>query len=144
MKATLKIGETCSFAYPIGRERTVPAFYPDAPEFQEMPEVFATGYLVGLMEWTCVKLLTPHMDEGEGSLGIHVDFSHLAATPPGLTVNVEAECASIDGNRIGFKLKAYDDRDLISEGKHERFVVEWDRFNAKTAEKAAAVAAMQG
>ena len=57
-----------------------------------MPEVFATGFMVGLMEWTCLQLLAPHLDAGEGSLGIHIDMSHQAATPPGLTITVDAEC----------------------------------------------------
>ena len=48
-----------------------------------MPAVFATGFMVGLMEWTCIQLLAPHLDAGEGSLGAHVDVSHMAATPPG-------------------------------------------------------------
>ena len=56
-----------------------------------MPDVFATGFMVGLMEWTCVQVLEPHLDEGEGSLGVHIDVSH-AATAPGMTVTVEAEC----------------------------------------------------
>ncbi len=145
MKGTLKVGETFAFSYPITDARTVPALFPDAPEFQVMPDVLATGYMVGLLEWTCVQLLNPHLDDGEGSLGVHVDFSHVAATPPGLTVDVKAECTSIDGNRIGFRVQAHDNRDLISEGSHERFVVDWKKFNAKVAEKAAAVspAAMQ-
>ena len=62
-----------------------------------MPEVFATGYMVGLMEWTCIQLLAPHLDAGEGSLGTHIDVSHTAATPPGLRVTVDAECTGVHG-----------------------------------------------
>ena len=78
-----------------------------------MPAVFATGFMVGLMEWTCMQLLAPHLDPGEGSLGVHIDVSHTAATPPGLTVTVDAECVAVDGPRITFMVKAHDgiDRD---------------------------------
>ena len=48
-----------------------------------MPKVFATGFMIVLMEWVCTQLLAPHLDPGEGSLGVHVDVSHLAATPAG-------------------------------------------------------------
>ena len=101
-----------------------------------MPAVFATGFMVGLMEWTCMQLLAPHLDPGEGSLGVHVDISHAAATPPGLTVTVEAECVAVDGPRIAFNVKAHDGVDPIGEGRHQRYVVAWDKFNARVADKA--------
>ena len=94
-----------------------------------MPEVFATGFMVGLMEWTCIQLLEPHLDEGEGSLGTHIDVSHKAATPVGFTVTVEAECIEVRGPRLRFKLVAHDGVDEIGAGTHERFIVVWDRFN---------------
>ena len=71
--------------------------------FREMPAVFATGYMVGLFEWCCTELLNMHLDPGEGSLGIHVDFSHLAATPPGMTVTVDCEITAVNGKRISFQ-----------------------------------------
>ena len=135
MKNTLKIGEQFEFAYAVPREKTVPFLFREAAEFQTMPEVLATGYMVGLMEWTCVKLIAPHLDEGEGSLGTHVNFSHLAATPPGHTVTVNAECMSIDGDRLTFHVSAHDGDDLIGAGDHQRHVVVWDRFEASMAKK---------
>jgi fluoroacetyl-CoA thioesterase len=140
MKASLKPGVTHRFAYTVPENKTVPYLYPEADMFQAMPAVFATGFMVGLMEWTCIQLMAPHLDPGEGSLGVHVDVSHSAATPPGLTVTVDAEVAAVDGRRITFRLKAHDGIDLIGEGRHERFVVTWDRFNARVVEKANATA----
>jgi fluoroacetyl-CoA thioesterase len=105
-----------------------------------MPKVFATGNMIILMEWVCSQLLGPHLDAGEGSLGVHVDVSHLAATLPGMTVTVEVECADIAGQRVSFKVKAHDGIDLIGEGWHDRFVVLWDKFNARLANKAAKLA----
>jgi fluoroacetyl-CoA thioesterase len=92
------------------------------------------------MEWTCTQLLAPHLDSGEGSVGVHVDVSHLAATLPGQTVTVDVECAAVTGQRVSFKVRAHDDIDLIGEGRHDRFVVMWDKFNARLAAKAAKVA----
>ncbi|RAI44777.1 thioesterase family protein [Rhodoplanes roseus] len=137
MKPTLTPGLTHRLAFAIPASKTVPYLYPEAPEFQAMPEVFATGFMVGLMEWACVQLLAPHLDAGEGSLGTHIDVSHLAATPPGLTVTVEAECVAVDGRKLAFRVKAHDGVDPIGEGRHERVVVAWDKFNARVGDKAA-------
>jgi fluoroacetyl-CoA thioesterase len=95
------------------------------------------------MEWTCTRLLSPHLDPGEGSLGVHVEVSHLAATPVGMTVTVDATVVDVVGNRVGFKVKAHDGIDLIGEGRHERVVVLWDKFNARVAAKAKKAAAAQ-
>jgi fluoroacetyl-CoA thioesterase len=129
MKPTLKAGLKHRFSYRVPGSKTVPQLYPEASELQVMPEVFATGFMVGLMEWTCIKLLEPHLDKGEGSLGTHIDVSHKAATPIGFTVTVEAECVEVRGPRARFKLVAHDGVDEIGAGMHERFIVAWDRFN---------------
>jgi fluoroacetyl-CoA thioesterase len=138
MHSTLKTGLTHRFAYRVPAEKTVPFLYPEAVGFAEMPQVFATGFMVGLMEWTCIQLLAPHLEAGEGSLGVHIDISHTAATPPGLTVTVDALCTAVDGQRITFEIKAHDGIDPIGEGRHERIVVTWDRFKTRIAEKAKA------
>ena len=140
MKATLAPGLTHRFAYRVPENKTVPFLYPEASDFQAMPKVFATGFMVGLMEWACILLLQPHLDPGEGSLGIHIDVSHAAATPPGLTIAVDATCTAVAGKKVSFAVKAHDGIDLIGEGRHERAVVNWDRFNARVADKAKAAA----
>ena len=140
MKGTLRPGLTHRFAYKVPENKTVPYTYPEAPEIASMPKVFATGNMIILMEWTCAQLLGPHLDPGEGSLGVHVDVSHLAATLPGQTVTVDAAVDKIVGNRVSFKVKAHDGVDLIGEGRHERFVVDWEKFNARLAAKAAKAA----
>lgn len=136
MKNTLKPGDKTQFAFRIPAEKTVPHLYPEAPEFREMPTVFATGFMVGLMEWTCLKVLAPHLDPGEGSLGVHIDVSHSAATVPGQTVTVDAECTAVSGRRVSFRVKAHDGIDVIGEGSHERMIVPWARFVARVNEKA--------
>jgi fluoroacetyl-CoA thioesterase len=140
MKATLQRGSSHRFRYRVPKEKTVPHLYPEVADLQTMPAVFATGFMVGLMEWTCMQLLAPHLDAGEGSLGVHIDVSHTAATPPGLTVTVEAECVAVDGPRITFAVKAHDGMDAIGEGRHQRFVVAWDKFNARLDDRRARMA----
>ncbi|MGC2826388.1 MAG: thioesterase family protein [Pseudolabrys sp.] len=140
MNPTPKPDLTHSFSYKAPENKTVPFTYPESPIIAQMPKVFATGFMVVLMEWTCTQLMAPHLDDGEGSLGTHVDVSHLAASPPGMTVKVDVEIVEVQGRKIVFKVIAHDGMDLIGEGRHERVVVAWDRFNAKVAEKAKAAA----
>jgi len=142
MKPTLKAGLKHSFLYKVPENKTVPYTYPESPIIAVMPKVFATGFMIVLMEWTCTQLLSDHRDQGEGSLGTHVDVSHLAATPPGFTVTVDVECIEVNGRKGVFKVRAHDGIDLIGEGRHERVVVSWDRFKAKVAEKAKAAPEM--
>jgi fluoroacetyl-CoA thioesterase len=137
MKPTLKPGLKYSFAYTVPVTKTVPHLYPESPELAAMPEVFATGFMVGLMEWTCVQLLKPHLDAGEGSLGVHIDVAHKAATPVGFTITVDAECIEVRGPRAKFTVRAHDGIDEIGSGTHERFIVTWDRFNRGIAAKTA-------
>jgi fluoroacetyl-CoA thioesterase len=138
MKPTLVPGLKHSFSYVVPENKTVPYTYPESDIIAAMPKVFATGFMIVLMEWTCTQLMAPHLDAGEGSLGTHVDVSHLAATVPGQTVTVDAEVAEVKGRKLVFNVRAHDGIDLIGEGRHERVVVVWDRFNAKVAEKAKA------
>ena len=137
MKPTLRAGASTRFSFRIPATKTVPHLYEESPELAEMPEVFATGFMVGLMEWTCVQLLRPHLDPGEGSLGVHIDVSHKAATPVGFTITVDAECIEVRGPRAKFAVRAHDGIDEIGSGTHERFIVSWDRFNKSVAAKAA-------
>jgi len=139
MKDTLKPGLTHRFQFRISPSKTVPHLYPESQMFREMPEVFATGYLVGLVEWACIEAMRPHLDwPREQSLGTHVNFSHLAATPPGLTVTVDVRLDKVDGRKLTFFITAHDGVDKITEGTHERVVIDSARFVARLTEKARA------
>jgi fluoroacetyl-CoA thioesterase len=140
MKASLKPGLTHRITYTVTEDKTVPHTYPESAIIASMPKVFATGFMIVLMEWVCTELIAQHLEPGEGSVGVHVDVSHLAATPPGMTVTAEAECVEVAGPRLAFNVRAHDGVDLIGEGRHERFVVNWDKFNARVAAKAAKLA----
>jgi len=102
VKPSLQAGARTEFSYRIPATKTVPHLFPEARDFQLMPTVFATGFMVGLMEWTCLHVLESHLEEGEGSLGVHIDVSHIAATVPGQTVTVEAEGTKVEGRRVFF------------------------------------------
>ena len=140
MKSTLKPGLTHRFTYRVPDNKTVPHLYPEVADFQAMPRVFATGFMVGLMEWACMQLMAPHLDAGEGSLGVHIDVNHTAATPPGFSITVDVECTDVVGRKISFNVTAHDGVDQIGKGRHERFVVAWDKFNASVAAKVAKAA----
>ena len=115
----------------------MPALYPEAADFQQMPAVFATGYMVGFLEWACIDAIKPHLDwPAEQSLGTHINVSHLAATPPGLEVTARVKLIEVDGRRLVFEVEAHDGVDVISRGRLERVVILADRFNAKIRAKA--------
>jgi fluoroacetyl-CoA thioesterase len=92
--------------------------------------------MVGLMEWTCLRIIEPHLEAGEGSLGVHINVSHIAATVPGQTVTVDAECTKVAGRRVFFHVKAHDGIDLIGEGEHQRTIVDWEKFEQRVNDKA--------
>lgn len=136
MKESLRPGLTFRFQFTVPESKTVPHLYPESQMFQEMPAVLATGYLVGLMEWACIEALRPHLDwPREQSLGTRVNFSHVAATPPGFAITVNVKLEKIDGRKLTFALSAHDGVDVISEGTHERIVIDTERFNSKIEEK---------
>ena len=136
MKETLKPGLTFEFAYTVPEDKTVPCLFPDIPEGKEMPEVLATGYMVGLFEFACIKAVNPHIDwPREQTVGIHVNLSHTAATPPGLTVTVKGTLEKVEGRKLRFSLTADDGVDEISSGTHDRFVIDAAKFNSSVAKK---------
>lgn len=136
MKESLEAGLTFEFAFEVPESKTVPHLYPESAEFQAMPRVLATGFMVGLFEWACIQAINPHLNwPQEQTVGIDIRVNHCAATPPGLTVRVRGCLERVEGRRLMFSLAADDGLDLISEGTHERFVIEAEKFNAKAAAK---------
>jgi fluoroacetyl-CoA thioesterase len=139
MKETLQPGLTFRFPYRVPEDKTVPHLYADAEELQHMPRVFATGFMVGLFELACIRAVNPYLDwPGEQTVGIHVNVSHTAATPPGMTVTVEGKLEKVEGRKLTFSLSAFDGKDAISTGTHTRFVIDAKRFNEAVEKKRAA------
>ncbi len=94
-------------------------------------KVYATAMMIALIEKAAVYSVEPFLEPGQGTVGIHVDVSHCSATPLGMKVRAETELIGIDRRRLIFKVAAYDERGLIGEGRHERFIIDNERFQAK-------------
>jgi len=140
MKPSLQPGIKYVHQYVIPASKSVPALYPEAEEFRIMPEVFATGFLVGFLEWACIMAIKPHLDWPlEQSVGTHINVSHEAATPPGMEVTAKVELIAVEGRKLVFIVEAHDGVDLISRGTHERFVIDKAKFVAKLSNKASKV-----
>ena len=92
--------------------------------------VFGTPYMIGMMENAAQTALQTFLEEGQGSVGTHLDVSHTAPTPVGMKVFVEAEIISVseNGKMIDFKLKAWDEKGPIGEGTHTRAIINSERF----------------
>lgn len=135
MKPSLQAGLEHTHQYKVPTDKTVPHVYGESALFRQMPEVFATAFMVGLMEWACMEALKPFMEEGEISLGTSICVSHLAATPPGMTVTVQVKCLEVSGARSKWSIVARDEMDLIGEGTHERFTIQREKFEKIVAKK---------
>ena len=98
-------------------------------------EVLSTPRMIALMEECAYKCISEDLETGATTVGTLVDVKHLSATPVGMNVTVEAEITEIDGRRVCFSVKAYDEAGLIGEGVHERFIVYSKKFLARTYSK---------
>jgi len=138
MKDSLKPGLTVEFQFKVPENKTVPFLYPEFEEGHVMPKVFATGFLLGLFEFTCIKALKAHLDwPNEQTVGIGMNMTHAAATPAGMTVTVKGKLDKMEGRKLTFKLEAFDDAEKVSEATHERYVIDAEKFNAAIGKKAA-------
>jgi len=140
MKDTLKPGIEYTHKFLVPAGKTVAGLYPEAEEFNLMPEVFATGFLVGFIEWACIRALNPHLNwPEEQTVGVSININHIAATPPGLEVTAKVKLAKVDGRRLFFDVEVYDEIDLISQGKHERVIINKEKFDARVKVKVKAI-----
>jgi fluoroacetyl-CoA thioesterase len=140
--APLEIGLEHELHFRVPPTKTVPRLYPEAAEFRRMPRVFATGFLVGLLEWACMQLLHPRLDRRRQlSVGTHIDVSHGAATPPGLLLRVHAQLVDVQGRRLTFAVQADDGIDVVSRGRHERCIIDRAAFAERVLAKATAAQA---
>ena len=93
--------------------------------------VFATPMLVALMEQACAESVAPLLDEGQSTVGTHIDIAHSAATPMGMSVWCESRLIEVDRRRLTFSVKAYDEAGPVGEGVHERFIIDNAKFMDK-------------
>jgi len=98
-------------------------------------KVFATPMMVGIMENAALKAVDSYLPEGYATVGIHLDVKHLAATPVEMMVRAEAELIEIEGKKLKFNIKAYDEKELIGEGFHSRYIINLEKFMKAVNEK---------
>ena len=102
----------------------------------ELP-VFATPAMIALVEETCWKSVADELESGQGTVGTMLDVRHVSATPVGMKVWCESELVGIDGRKLTFSVKVFDEAGLVGEGTHERFIIDNKRFLEKAAAKTA-------
>jgi fluoroacetyl-CoA thioesterase len=136
MKDSLKTGIRSEFKFKVPENKTVPYLLPESPEFQQMPQVLASGFMLGLIEWACIQALNPYLDwPREQSVGTGFNLDHSAPTPPGLTVTIRIELIKVEGRKLTLAVEVDDGIDKISVGTHERFVIDAEKFNRKAEAK---------
>ena len=99
--------------------------------------VLGTPYLISHLEFTARNSLLPFLEKGFDTVGARVDVKHLAATPMGMEVTFKSEVTAVEDRRVQFRVEAFDEREKISEGTHERFIVNIERFASRVEAKAA-------
>lgn len=127
----VKPGLKGSAALTVGEAHTAPSVGSGAIH------VLGTPVMINLMEAAALAAVEHRLPAGHQSLGIHLDVSHVAATPVGMTVQATAQVTAVEGNRIRFRVEAHDESELIGEGTHERVVVDVARFDKRVRAKTA-------
>ena len=125
----IQTGLTCKKKITVTPEMTAAAMGSGALE------VLATPSMIALMEGTAQEAVQNLLEDGQGTVGTRIDVRHLAATPVGMEVTCTAEVTEVDRRRIVFTVKAKDEKEIIGEGIHERFVIDNEKFFAKCRQK---------
>ena len=101
----------------------------------EGARVLSTPEMIRAMEHTCRDLVLPMLDQGYDTVGTQVNVAHLAAAPLGMPVTFQAEITSVEDRRVKFKVVAFDEKEKIGEGTHERAIINVTKFATKLAAK---------
>lgn len=99
--------------------------------------VYATPAMIALMEETAYKSVSAELDEGAGSVGTLMNVKHVAASPVGMKITCRTELLEVDGRRLVFRVEAFDEKGLVGEGTHERFIIQNEKFQQKADSKLA-------
>jgi predicted thioesterase len=97
--------------------------------------VFSTPMMIALMENAALRAVQPHLAEGESTVGTAVNIKHMAATPLGMNVRAVARLETVEGRRLVYTVEAFDDREKIGEGTHERFIIQVEKFLSRVGQK---------
>jgi fluoroacetyl-CoA thioesterase len=130
MKPTLLPGLKAEVRHRVITQELLSSIYPEAPP------VFATPWMLSLMEQASAEAILPHLDPGEASVGYGFEFHHLAPTPVGATVVATSEVTAVEKNMVTFAIEARDHADLIGRGTHIRAVIDMERFLKRLKRKA--------
>ena len=136
-KPGLEPGLTHSRSLVVEPSITVPALPALLGAFTDMPPVLATACMVGFVETTCMEALTLFLAPGQKTVGIHVDLSHVAATPVGMRVTARVDLIAVEGRKLRFKVECQDEREIIGTGYQKHAVIDPARFLARLERKAA-------
>jgi fluoroacetyl-CoA thioesterase len=98
--------------------------------------VLGTPYLISNLEFTARNSVLPFLEKGFDTVGARVDVRHLAATPMGMEVTFQSELVAVEDRRLHFRVTAFDEKETISEGTHERFIINVERFASRVQAKA--------
>jgi predicted thioesterase len=129
MKSSLQPGVCAEARHRVVSQNLLSSLIPGAPA------VFATPWMLCVMETAAAEAIVPHLDAGEASVGYGFEFQHLAPTPAGMTVVATAEVTKVDGNMVTLSIEARDDEEVIGRGTHVRAVIDMERFNRRIRRK---------
>ncbi|MCU0574959.1 MAG: thioesterase family protein [Syntrophobacteraceae bacterium] len=130
MSAVFEVGMSHELKIKTSADHSARHFYGN------LPDVFATPFLGGLMERASAELMAEKLSPGEQSVGVSMNLKHLAATPLGMEVRVRTEITAVEGRKLTFRLEAFDEAEKIGEADHDRFIIQADKFNARVLDKA--------
>ncbi len=129
MKSSLQPGVRAEARHRVVSQNLLSSLMPGAPP------VFATPWMLCVMETAAAEAIAPHLDAGEASVGYGFEFQHLAPTPAGMTVVATAEITKVEGNMVTLSIEARDDLEVIGKGTHVRAVIELARFDRRLKRK---------
>ena len=128
MRSTLEPGTSRTERITIDRDRTIGFL-------GEEMRLYSTPSMVRDVEYTCLRLIEDHLDEGESSVGIHVAIDHLAATPLGQWVEVEVTVSEVDGRKVTLLANVHDAVEQVGRGRHVRFVIDVEKHRTRLQKK---------
>ena len=129
MKSSLQPGVRAEARHRVVSQNLLSSLMPGAPA------VFATPWMLCVMETAAAEAIAPHLDAGEASVGHGFEFHHVAPTPAGMMVVATAEITNVEGNMVTLSIEARDDLEVIGKGTHVRAVIDLERFNRRIKKK---------
>jgi len=135
MNEPLKPGLRYSKTIKVDRSLIVPEMPKAIGALDTMPPVLATAYMIAFVETACIEALAPYLGENQMTVGTHVDMSHLAATPAGMSITVDLELILVEGRKLRFRVACRDDAEPIGAGFHERAIIDGPKFKARVQAK---------